>query len=29
LRTPILASEVMNQIRTRLMPASGVVRGGT
>jgi DNA-binding NtrC family response regulator len=29
LRKPFLASEVMNQIRTRLMPASGVVRGGT
>jgi DNA-binding response OmpR family regulator len=28
LRKPFLASDVMNQIRARLMPANGVVRGG-
>jgi hypothetical protein len=28
LRKPFLASDVMNQIRARLMPASGAVRGG-
>jgi DNA-binding NtrC family response regulator len=28
LRKPFLAADVMNQIRARLMPASGAVRGG-
>jgi len=28
LRKPFLASDVMNQIRARLMPASGAIRGG-
>jgi DNA-binding response OmpR family regulator len=28
LRKPFLASEIMNQIRARLRPASGAVRGG-